>query len=719
MYVYVRTHHGYLFYNPEPGRVVKMGIATYLKDRDSSYATSEVRRGIFEKIFEIHNIERPELLRIESMLHVLFAKFHVKDNGGSEFFLPDIIERIAPILHDKGYSFTELADMTGMEHSPDFLQEKREREILMEEELAKIASKEIIPSNHQKEILENVFEFYRENRIGKLIWSCGLGKALLSILISKKINARTSLVGVPSKYLQTQFQSEILRVFPIPENILLVGGSGTTDGRIIRKFLLRPCENLFIITTYHSCHLLANFSFHFKTGDEAHHLVGDFKVDPDSKTFVKFHDIHAENTLFMTATEKTTTDARCYSMDDETYFGKDIGERKSVFWAIENKKITDYDVVVIKNTDEEIEEIIKEISLDPKLINTELFIAAYMTLKSIEKYPERVSHVLIYTNTIASANLTAEYIDMFLSSRLFSLSLLNEDNLYNKALCSDSCECLETEIERFKQSSFGIISCVYIFGEGVDIPRLNGTCFAQNMGSEVRIVQSAMRPNRLDANFPEKRAMCILPYIENEDYFYNMNGSNSGSFEKIRKIISKLGKEDKNIEQRIKVYRGIKRERKAIEPIITPRVEWSISDELSSDSIALKLKLKYRRDLACDFSEEELEYSMAVQQNKELNILSIQEYFEKVSRDDPLEYFRKRGVWRDWYHFMGIDCSSFLSKSEWVTFCNLHSVKIHDAIYTELCFKHPDKLPRNPEEFYKNFIGFSQELGSREIKKRR
>jgi hypothetical protein len=227
MYVYVRTHHGYLFYNPEPGRVVKLGIATNLKDRDSSYATSEVRRGIFEKIFEIHNIERPELLRIEGMLHAQFAKFHVKDNGGSEFFLPDIIELIALILQDKGYSFTELADMTGMKHSEKFLQKKREREIIMEEELAKIATKKTFtPSKkpwserpYQKQIIEEGYEKLVHEKKLYIELATGGGKSYIVYNIFKKLSSDIFIIFSPRKKINEQNAGEkYLRILGFAAN---------------------------------------------------------------------------------------------------------------------------------------------------------------------------------------------------------------------------------------------------------------------------------------------------------------------------------------------------------------------------------------------------------------------------------------------------------------------------------------------------------------------
>ena len=85
----------------------------------------------------------------------------------------------------------------------------------------------------------------------------------------------------------------------------------------------------------------------------------------------------------MTATEKTI-DTRSmkeiYSMEDETIFGKYI-DIKSVYWAIENKKITDYNILVLKNTENTIDEIINSLRLN--VINKEIFISCYMCVKSL------------------------------------------------------------------------------------------------------------------------------------------------------------------------------------------------------------------------------------------------------------------------------------------------------------------------------------------------
>ncbi len=49
-YIYVRTHPGY-----DINGVCKLGKASNIPERDSVYATSELRRGVFEVVFEVSN----------------------------------------------------------------------------------------------------------------------------------------------------------------------------------------------------------------------------------------------------------------------------------------------------------------------------------------------------------------------------------------------------------------------------------------------------------------------------------------------------------------------------------------------------------------------------------------------------------------------------------------------------------------------------------------
>jgi superfamily II DNA or RNA helicase len=617
------------------------------------------------------------------------------------------------------------------------------------ENAIKVHKHKIIASLHQKEVLDIVEDFYTSNKIGKIIWACGLGKALLSILLVEKLKFKSIVIGVPSNNLQKQISQEILKIYPSRKNILFVGGGSTfrkfrkfrnsnsTSG--IVDFLNSSKSNnspRFIITTYHSCKLLVNSKvlFDFKIGDEAHHLAGiDTKED---LCFRSFHKISSTKTLFMTATEKiitappsfvlsststkktTTTISdrtiiskkmNLYSMDDESIFGKYIGENKSVQWAIENKKITDYNILVLKNTGCEVDTIISSLShsFDTRNFKKEIFISSYMCLKSFEKYND-LTHLLLYTNSVEDSELAQRYIDILLASDIINF---NSDEIYNKDLHSKSKTNLEFEIAAFKKSTRGIISCVHIFGEGFDLPKLNGVCIAGNMKSEIRIVQYLLRPNRLDSKRPDKQAYIIIPYIDSDDW-----NVESQSYKNVRSVVSQMRNVDENIEKKIilGIFSEVGDKDMRKNEIDGSKIVYEYDISNTSELNKIKMRLRHSLDLPFDYSEEQDEYNYVRSINKGLNFKSKVEYSGSISIHSNFiknaeEYFKTNGVWKGWYHFLGVDDSIFIkTKDEWVTFCNKNKVKTLED-YNNLSENH-DILPKDPVEVYKDFTNIGYEL---------
>jgi predicted helicase len=589
----------------------------------------------------------------------------------------------------------------------------------------------INPSTHQKDVLNMIDEFYKNYNIGKLIWACGLGKTLLAILIMQKLNCESVVIGVPSIYLMKQMKNEIMRIFNNHKNILYVGGEteknelytikSTTKEVDINNFINEKSSDCkFLITTYSSCNLLSNYNFDFKIGDEAHHLVGS-EIE---KTKNSFHKIKSNKTLFMTATEKVVENNRTnkviYSMDDINIFGKVI-DIKTINWAIENKKITDYNLIILKNTEEEINKIIINLGLSENkelLDNKNLFLSAYMALKSIEKYND-LTHILIYTNKTENANLVNVYIDIILKLNIINI---NKENYYNKALHSNSNENLndirlsdnmikEGEISKFKKASWGIISSVYIFGEGFDCPKLNGVIFCENMESDIRIVQSTLRPNRLDSDFPDKKAYVIIPYIDTENFI-----TDNESFDKCRKIIAKIRNVDEKIEQKINVVSLNCTSSKSHEP--KQKIFFHHIIENGDELTKIILRLRYSKALGSQYTEEEDEYNYVKELNKMLNIQSKEDYTKesvKVYHEKYIEYIKYpeeyfKGIWKNWYDFIGVDTMKFIQdKNDWINFCKEKEVKSL-VEYNELC-KLYDVLPMNPADFYIGFVSIPIELG--------
>lgn len=699
-YIYIRYHESY-----DKDNACKLGKAKNIVERDSVYATSEIKRGKFILVIKVKKVDV-----IEKLLQNHFNNLglHIYHNGGTEFYDKTIINKVVPYLKYLGAKYKELTQ----DEIDKLIRSKRTKKINIKK-LIDYVKTNIMPNNQQIMVLNKINDFYKINTKGKLIWSCGLGKTLLSILISKKLNCKNVLIGVPSIYLQKQFITEIIKIFPNKKNLLCVGGdtmySTTNNDKIISFLQKNTPDAKFTITTYASCCLLVNnkIKFDFTIGDEAHHLTGIENVE--TKGYLNFHKITTNKILFMTATEKeidSKTNKTIYTMSDEKTFGKLIDE-KSVNWAIENKKITDYNLLILSNTEKEINDITNELKIDVK--NKELFMSAFMSLKSFEKYKD-ISHILICCNTTDNSDKISEYIDKILNKNIIKI---DKKDFYNNSLHSNKkinidLEDKNNEIEKFKQSKYGIISSVYIFGEGFDLPKLNGVVFAENMISDIRIVQTALRPNRLEKNNPNKKSYIIIPYMESDDV-----EKDNASFNRVRMIIGKIRNVDETVKHKI-IVSGIKdcnnEDVKKIENKYTIHLNENIK---GLDKIMMRLI--YSKAIGSKLSEEQNEYNYVKQLNKELKIQSPYEYtknelLHKHYIKNPDDYFRLNGVWDTWYDFLGVDITKFIQlKEKWIEFCKEKKVTSSDE-YDKLCDDH-DFLPKSPVYFYKDFTNIKNELG--------
>jgi len=680
--------------------------------------TREKILDIEDEILQLHKNERNEFFQTEY--------FYCKDNKQFHQSIIDVLDKrkINYKVHN-----THNFDRKYYDNKPDTFEPN------IKPKQIQIINNGFTPYYYQQEILDKIEEFYVNNDVGRILWACGLGKALLGILIVQKLNCKSVVIGVPSIYLQKQMKNEIMRIYNNHKNILYIGGEteknenytieSTTKEDDINKFVNKKSSDCkFLITTYDSCNKLSNNKFDFKIGDEAHHLVGsEFEKTKDS-----FHKIKSNKSLFMTATEKVIENNRTnkviYSMDDKNIFGEVI-DVKSINWAIENKKITDYNLVILKNTEDEINNIINSLNLGENnevqnyiMHHKDLFLSAFMSLKSIEKYTE-LTHILIYTNKTENSELVKKYIDVLLTLNIINI---NKENYYNKSLHSKSSENLndiklsdgsikEGEISKFKKASWGIISSVYIFGEGFDCPKLNGVVFGENMDSDIRIVQSTLRPNRLDSSFPNKKAYVIIPYIDTENFI-----TDNESFDKCRKIIAKIRNVDERIEQKINV---VSLNKSSSKPSDDPKekIKYHHIIENGDELTKIMLRLRYSRALGSIHSEEQDEFNYVRELNKELNIQSKEQYADKVIKDkhknyieNPEEYFKSKCVWSNWYDFIGVDTKKFIQdKNDWINFCKENNVKSLDE-YNELCKLH-EKIPMNPIDFYNDFSNIPKELG--------
>ena len=548
---------------------------------------------------------------------------------------------------------------------------------------------------HQEELYENLDKF-KEEKIGQLIWCCGLGKTYMSLMISYKLGCKKILICVPSIYILKQFNKSIKEAFN-REPICVYNESENKDE-------LRNLSNdniVIVLSTYHSCKKVLdktneiNFKFDIKIGDEAHHLVTS-KNDHDKFTFDKFHEINSEYTLFMTATQKEIMNKSkdIYTMSNKKQFGEIIDSR-NIDWAIKNKCITNYDIVCIMNSNDEID-IVYE-SIDFKLIckdnikcnKKELFFAAYNALKCIND--GLVTHLLVYTNRQDTADIIQRIINILLDKNIFEN--INEDILYNKALHSNLNINLEGEVNNFKDSTFGIISCVYIFGEGFDLPKLNGVVIGEKMTSDIRIVQSFLRPNRIEKDNPNKKAYIIIP-------------TNISSVDdKIKSVLTEMIKEDENVIQKIKFVKS-RKGKKIFKELSNKEIKINNCKETLA---RLKLNLFNNGCFGSSLSLDD-EYNYHKELIKTKNFKSIKEYKDEYYSDkieNADAHFYK--IWTNWFDYLSIDTSEWITnKNELINYCKKNNIKNTTDYYKVI--KEHTCLPPEPEYLYNNFSNLNDEL---------
>jgi predicted helicase len=242
--------------------------------------------------------------------------------------------------------------------------------------------------------------------------------------------------------------------------------------------------------------------------------------------------------ISLTATLKQIMDDNnpVISNDNIEYFGEII-DRKCLLWAINKNIICDYVIQTIITNEEEI--------TDNNDNDKRLFLSAFASLKSIKCGNSH--HILIYSNNKDNSHKLIEYIKQILNDSYFNIPDLYYSNYHGDMKSKEQIEILNN----FNKAKFGIISCVYCLGEGYDNHTIDAVVFAENMISNIRIVQSALRAGRKNILEPSKITKIILPIVNN-DWLENNENSD---LDKVKKIVYQMGLEDETISQKIQVLK--------------------------------------------------------------------------------------------------------------------------------------------------------------------
>jgi superfamily II DNA or RNA helicase len=313
-----------------------------------------------------------------------------------------------------------------------------------------------------------------------------------------------------------------------------------------------------------------------------------------------------------------------------------------LLWAINENIICDYVIQTIITNEEQLEQQLSRFHIIEEN-DKRLFLSAFASLKSI--FDGHSHHLLIYSNNKDNSLKLIQYIKMLIDDNYFDIPDLYYSNYHSEMKSKDQKEI----INNFEKVKFGIITCVYCLGEGWDFPLLDGVVFAENMTSNIRIVQSALRASRKNKKDTNKKTKIILPILNRDDWLEN---NENPDLKKVREVIYQMGLEDETITQKIKVFRiDIEKQK----PKSREKEEREMIDDFGDydDELTQKLRLKTIKRTALATTYEKARKIIA-----DKNIKSKESYYELCERDNRLSKEPEiafKGQFTNWIEYLSIE----------------------------------------------------------------
>lgn len=655
-YMYIRSHPSWDKFD-----CYKIGITKNIINRETTYITGEIDRGNLIKIFKFINISNDYLNLIDNTIKYELKDYNFYKNAGTEFYKNDCISKLINIFKDYNIEFFELTEsdineLTRKAYESVKLNKSKNIKLIKNNayvipniiEISAIYT----PRSDQIEILNICKEFFIKNNKGILILPCGAGKTIISLLFLEYLKVKKIIIAVPNILLLNQWDTIIKSCISKSCKILLIHGNITI--KEINEFILNNTEYI-IISTYSSSHKLykasKNYKFDILINDEVHHLTSmNLKNNEDNKEYINILKIDVKKQLSLTATLKILDDSsnsyidfkNIISNDNNQYFGNII-YKKSLLWAINNNTICDYEIQTIITKETNILKLLEDLhinSYDDKC----LFTSAYASILSI--YKNTSHHLLIYSNKIENAIKINNYINILITK--FKIT-----NLYNSEFHGNLQKRTQDKIiNSFINSESGIISCVYCLGEGWDLPLLDGVIFAENMYSNIRIVQSALRGCRKNNNEPNKINKIILPIMNSINIDNNLeNLFNSNDFIKVKEIILTMGLEDKTINTKFKIYNSTHSNNGSKSNDKNETDNFEYNEDITKQFI---LKSIPRENFTISYEKAKIII-------KTYNIKNLEEYYKICEKDNrlsinPKEFYNN---WINWIDYLSIDKNAY------------------------------------------------------------
>jgi len=477
------------------------------------------------------------------------------------------------------------------------LADLKKRELNWPSSPDRLAAKRLPPRKlwpEKRKAIADVVRGFRKHARGQLIRACGTGKTLIGLRVAEAMNARRTLVLVPSLSLMSQilrdWTSDTLRPFRflpvcsddtvrgedhLVSHVSELGVPATTDPVAVAGFL-RGSGTRVIFSTYQSTPIIAAAykrhklpPFNLAIADEAHRCAGvqtgPFAAILDSRK------IRARRRLFMTATPRYLAEAvknrademelEVASMDDHDIFGPVFHELK-FSEAIRRKLLTDYRVVIVGVDDPMYRRYAEQgvfVTLDGKRITDARTLASHIAVaKATKQYDLR--RIITFHGRVKRACEFAEEFPQFV--RWMPRSTIPSGKLWAELISgempSSKRDAILDRLRQLQAPERGLVSNARCLSEGVDVRALDGVAFIDPKESQVDIIQAVGRALRKAER--KKLGVIILPvYISSsEDEEKVLEDS---AFKQVWRVLRALRSHDDRLAEeldsiRIKIGRG-------------------------------------------------------------------------------------------------------------------------------------------------------------------
>lgn len=381
------------------------------------------------------------------------------------------------------------------------------------------------------------------NKNYKIHWPCGMGKTKMVLTHCKRMNYKRICISVPSVVLMEQFSKELRYLYPMTQ-LYCFSSNDVIEGDVkikpsisgLIKYLNSSNRYKIVLTTYHSSEKIAyicsrnKFTFDLLICDEAHHLH-----NKSTKKFKKILDVPCKKRIYVTATPYLGNDkGKMNSLESSLDFQGE-SSKLSLNQGIDMGYITDYQIVILQ-MDEDINIVRQHSSIKPELV-----ISCYMAIKAI--FQGISKKILIYCNKVDNSKIIKNLIDNVIEENNGKKTNLNDKgirlDIFNDELNgTHNLKHRNEVLNRFRDSEYGIMSSVQLFGEGFDCPMLDSVLFAENMSSSIRIIQSGLRASRKDPYNENKIAKILIPILDYQDT-------------KVKQVLMKMKEIDDDIDKKI------------------------------------------------------------------------------------------------------------------------------------------------------------------------